>query len=220
MGISEKVQSIVNKLNVLYRTGTIPYPRVDADFFEEEKRLDMFAHPRICFPSKVFEDLEPCKIGLSKETSILYLSLLRILSPSNIVNFSKFIDEFFDDNLEYNSKEKEKLAEGFIEGLANFMIDENITQEELIDYYKSLFIESRKRKIALYSLKQTTFLHALNFFDSRIHKFIPDLMSSSTKYDVNNEDEYFKTLKSKDSLYEALEEYNKSKHFKGEEDGD
>ncbi len=195
----------------LYKIGMINYPRVDNTFIEHNKAYDMHAHPGLTYSAKIFDGLKGEIITLNKKSATLFLSLIRVLSPSNIITYAELIDDFYEDDLAFVSKEKEKEANKLIQTLSTFMDESGITQEEIIKRYRSIFEESKKRRVSHYAIGNMEFRSP---GPTRIHKIIP---GSKPLFEGNIEEmnvdgaEYYEVIKKKKSILEALCEYDRMK---------
>lgn len=99
------VKKATNFLQLAYTNNAIAYPRVDNDFVKKSK-MDLFPHPPMrrfsepFYPIKVRSD---SKIQLNKKSALLFLSMLRVVSPSTMASTAKILDVFFDDDLNFVS---------------------------------------------------------------------------------------------------------------------
>lgn len=211
MNLAKKVRQTLRELDVTYRAGVNQYPRIDNNFIAASKAFDMYPHPPFSIGAgSKFHELAGETLSINKRGSLLFLSLLRLMSPANIPNYADFIDSFFDDNLLFISAEKEREALKIIDELAIFMQDDEVTQQDIISEYESIFTSSKQRNLSLYKMDSFSFETE---DESRIPKYIPKaihVLDGSVAENLNHKD-YYRRLKKKQRLSDALREYDSLK---------
>lgn len=212
MNLANKTKKTLRNLQVMYKSGIIAYPRVDNSFISDDKAFDMYAHPSFSFGEGIFKSIQGSEEEVNKKSSLILLSLLRILSPSNIESFSELIDEFFDDNLEYVSKEKEEEAINILGELASFMEEEDLIQSKLLEDYGSIFEKSKKRVMSIYKNDN---LQMKTDRDSKIPRFVRGAIKTIDNKDVADvsDPEYYHKIKQKRRIADALREYDELKRL-------
>ena len=210
MSLSKKVTKLMNRLQRLYMSGIITYPRVDNDFIDKNKAYELYAHPKLIFNSNQNRSLKGETILINKESSLLFLSLLRIVSPANLESFSKTIDALFDDNLRIKDKQNLKM----IEKMEIFLKKHNYSQKKIVREYGSLFFNSKsKRKISFYKIENLEIGTSKN---SRIYKFMPSFQKTDKKKKESDnklldEVDYYGKIKIRKTISDALNEYDRFK---------
>lgn len=187
-------------LQKLYKCGLLPYPRLDNNFIEASLAYDMQAHPKMCLESEMFEELEGEHIPIDKNSALLFLSLVRVLSPSNIENFAEMLDEVFTEDLKFISEEKEKEVLKTFELLSLYMEKNLLKQEDIISWYSEIFKTSKSRELKHFKISNVHFI--LNS-EPRLPKIIPYAMK-----EVNTDGHFFQNeVALKETLSDALEHY-------------
>jgi len=107
--VKKRVATIMQSLKVKYEAGEIAYPRTDNDFVKE-KRYEFFAHPPIKIPYDPYaQPFGEVVVPLNKNTSLLLLSIGRLVKPSEAENFAQFIEEYFDEDMEPKREKEEDI---------------------------------------------------------------------------------------------------------------
>lgn len=166
--ISPSVKKSLNILQKLYMGGLVPYPRVLNDF-ELNSTFELFPHP----PFPVLKDLnEPIKFSesnkkmkINKKTSLLLLSLMKLVKPSSLEKMSLKIDYFFDDNLEFLENKKEeylRIHKIYLETMQR-ELKASYDEKELIENANSFYSEDNKNIInnsfKLYNIENIRFYY-------------------------------------------------------------
>jgi len=104
-------------LNHLYREGVIEYPRVDNDYIPD-KPYDLYPHPplprNLGKRHEIFAPIGKDSLPLDRNTYLLRLSNLRLITPSTATKYLKNLEYFFDEDLTpYKSRKKRRLLEIF-----------------------------------------------------------------------------------------------------------
>lgn len=198
--LANKVKRVMQLLQKLYKCGLLPYPRVDNNFIEACLAFDMQAHPKMCLESEMFSELEGERIPIDKNSALLFLSLIRVLSPSNIENFAEMLDDVFTDDLKFISEEKEKEVLKTFEMLNLYMEKNLIKQEDIISWYSEIFQKSQSREMKHFKIKNVHFI--LNE-DPRLPKIIPHAMKEVITEETFSNQE----VALKETLSDALEHY-------------
>ena len=149
--MKKAVKKAVNFLQTSYSNGLILYPRVDNSLVYK-KTFDFYPHPQFERVHKRFKPLGINKYRITKENSLLFLSVTRAVTPSNIEKVASVIDDYFDDDLQikpemlnqYNaiSRLKKELFQ-----------EEGITNSDLHSLQQTLYREVSKQKLFWYKLK-------------------------------------------------------------------
>lgn len=208
MNLTKRVRQTLRELDVTYRAGVHQYPRIDNNFIAASKAFDMYPHPPFSIGAgSKFHELTGETLTVNKKGSLLFLSLLRLMSPANIPNYADFIDSFFDDDLSFLNAEKEKEALRIIDELAVFMQNDEVTQQDIISEYESIFTSSKQRNFSLYKMDSLSFETEE---ESRIPKYIPKaihILDGTVDENLSHKD-YYTRLKKKQRLTDALREYD------------
>ena len=100
------IESGMKTLQYLYKKGEIEYPRVDNDYITQ-KPFDLYPHPPLTTSLKrkkkkipdFLTPFEEDELPLRRETYLLRLSNLRLITPSSAVKYYKLLCEFFDERM-------------------------------------------------------------------------------------------------------------------------
>lgn len=198
----------------LYKCGIIGYSRLDNNFIKDKLAYDMYPHPKLELNSEFFSEVIGDDVKINKKNSLLFLTILRVMSAANIENYAEFIDEFFDDELNYKDKNTEDLAQSIMKSLSSFLESNQIGQEEICVLYGNIFNISKARSYSHYKTDSVSF-----YPDSltRINKLIPyEIDSSTLDEDLNIETDYYDKLKIRGSLSDILNEYRQRKDIEFE----
>jgi AAA15 family ATPase/GTPase len=141
--IASRVKKALDYLQAAYYNNMIVYPRVDNNFITS-KQFNLFPHPVMRRLNESMLPLKKKKFVLTKDTSLLFLSSVRLLQPSTLQAFSNFIDDFFDDALEFLSNKKKLQAEEAIRQMDVFLKEHEIKEEELLEMENSIYHEREK----------------------------------------------------------------------------
>lgn len=150
--IRSRVKKALDYLQSAYYNNMVVYPRVDNNFIKS-KQFNLFPHPVIRPLNENMLPLQKKKFSLTKDTSLLFLSSVRLLQPSTLQAVSNFIDDFFDDSLEYITMKRKIQAERLIHQMDDFLRTHNIKEEELLEMENSIFHERQKSEEACFIFK-------------------------------------------------------------------
>lgn len=103
---------IKGRLDLLYGSEKIAYPRVDNDYVLE-KPYDLYPHPSLTsrgYADEFISPIEEEELELNGDTVLLELSNRRLITPSMAVAYGKMIDMYFEKDLT-PKKEERKLVE-------------------------------------------------------------------------------------------------------------
>jgi hypothetical protein len=180
--IAKKTKKAMNFLQEAYRNGMVDYPRVDNNFFEKA-RYDLFPHPPLRRLVPMMEPLAQSDIVFNKNSSILLLSLRRLVQPSAIVDTAEFIDSFFDDNLNFSSKEKQEKAEMMIQVYDEYLKENNL-EKRLMKSLSSLYADASDADgsdASLFETKDFYFTKEMAFSSA----MAPSFLKSATQWDAS-----------------------------------
>jgi len=213
--VKKKVKKAVNYLQTCYSNGIIPYPRVDNNFITI-KGFDVHPHPQMPSFNKYTTPLNFNEYKINKKNSLLFLSVIRAVSPSNVDSMSGFIDDIFTDELGINNGQEERV--GTIEKLTEeFFQSRNLTNKKILDWFSEPYEEIKKCDTILFNQDEL-------FFDGKK----PMLLSSfqkSTKKKQKKEDKikkqeekasYSVQMREFSSIEEAIADFKRRIHSEEE----
>jgi len=189
----KNIKSGTNYLQRLYKLGIIDYPRVDNNY-HPKSFYQLFPHPPLFEYGEEFTDIKEEEIPV-KKAPLLFLNHLKILSPANILNFSKTIFYYLDSKL--NLKKEKKEYEQTVEVYNTLKKKQPEFDFKIFGAkYKSLFDKTLKTKKTIYYIKTGEFLN-LSMVINRLRKIAS----------IARDTEYQNRIKFKEinSLYEAIE---------------
>ncbi len=162
----KKAKRALNYLQTSYTNGLIDYPRVDNNLITL-KSFDMFPHPSFSRISEKFKPLKYNKYKINKKNSILFLSITRVVTPSNIGSVFGAIDEMFDDDLNVKPEQKQYF-ESVLSVKNDFFKENGLTNNKVSELHRSVYDEVRSQDIYLCKIdelfvrsKKTPFLTSL-----------------------------------------------------------
>jgi len=97
-GLNER--AVMQKLQRLYLTGKIEYPRVDADYFPSPYQV--YAHPPLTstgYEDEIISPIVDDELPVALATVPLALAEERITTPSTVEKHSRLVREVFDESL-------------------------------------------------------------------------------------------------------------------------
>lgn len=144
MSLLKKTIKGVQELQRYYRSGLIGYSRVDNKFIPFTNSFSLFPHPDFSSVQvSGFQSVKDASLKIEKDNALLYLSVLRIIRPSDTVTIAKLIDDFFDDDLNFINEKQKTLAYDLMLELEEFLEEENVTKHELLDLCYSFYNDNR-----------------------------------------------------------------------------
>lgn len=147
MSYSSKINKKIKTLQMYYQTNLIPYPRLCNDF-ELESAFELFPHPPMPIIRGINEPLKNKELKINKQNSLMYLSLLKIIKPSDTVKIASVIDEYFDDDLEFLDENKIENFNLAKKELSDLLIQENLKEKDLFQFCNSFYSKKNKDTIA------------------------------------------------------------------------
>jgi len=207
--IKQKLKKSLNSLNAAYHSGLISYPRVDNDFVLRPYSLDLFPHAPLkrlrYYPVKKKDNIK-----INKESLVLYLSILRVVTPSQVEGVFDYIDYLLDDNLIARDKEKKREAEQVKFLFDSFIEDNNLSSSGLLDLQKNFHQKAYKNgeDSYLFFQKGVTFI-SLND-DNRIkyEQLLKSRIQKTNNLFTNKRIETYPTIT---SALHAIRDENKKK---------
>jgi hypothetical protein len=158
----------MNYLQKIYKLGIIDYPRVDNDY-HKDNFYQLLPHPKLFEFGNKFTPIKEEKLSV-KDNPLLYLNHLKIVSPANVINFSRVFFLYFNRSIEFKPKKKEEYEK--IVDTYNFLEKKNpeYTFSSFGKWYKSLFDNSLRTKKRLYYFENAEFINN-NLVINRLKKF-------------------------------------------------
>ena len=205
----QTVKKSLNLLNKIYYSGLILYPRVSNNF-ERKPSFELFPHPSLSIIDGFNFPLKETKYIINKKTSLLFLSLMKLLKPSGIEKVSMKIDSYFDENLDFINENKKNELMKCQEILEKFLEKKNLTEKDILMLSNSFYSNENKKTI------EDTFkiFHINNILIYSIEKKRKTLINKkNTLYkEINNIDE-----KNKFESINELIQFNLDVNMKGKE---
>lgn len=207
----QTVKKSLNLLNKVYYSGLIMYPRVSNNF-ERKPSFELFPHPHLSIIDGFNFPLKETKYIINKKTSLLFLSLTKLLKPSGIEKISMKIDSYFDDNLDFLNENRKKELNKCQDILEKFLEKKNLTEKDILMLSNSFYSNENKKTI------EDTF-KIFHIEDILIHsiekKRKPLINKKNTLYkEINKENEEIKFK----SLAELIQ-FNLDERVKGKDNG-
>ena len=204
MTFSSTVNKKTKTLQMYYQTSLIPYPRLCNDF-ERESTFELFPHPPMPIMRGINEPLKNKELKINKQNSLIYLSLLKIIKPSDTVKISSIIDEYFDDDLEFKNENKIENFNLAKKTLSDLLIQEDLKEKDLFQFCNSFYSKKNKDTIS----------NSLSVYNIQDCYFRPESNVSTKK---NNKKRFIHYKLVNESNTERDEAIKKSLSFFNDED--
>lgn len=153
--MQKKIRKGLAFLQTSYQNGLLLYPRVDNSFILK-KSFDLFPHPEL---SKIGDKTKPLsyeKYKIDKKNSLLFLSIARVLTPSNIESVGAFIDEVFDKDLKVKP-EMVSYVESVVDLKNEFFKENKIDNNDVSKMHQSVYESVQNQDIFLASINDFYF---------------------------------------------------------------
>jgi hypothetical protein len=132
------------RLESLYRSGVIEYPRVDNDYIKDFP-YDLYPHPSLPrLDNDIFQPIQKTELPLSDKTILLELSNRRLITPANAIPTLKTIRMVLSSDLKPKEEAKE-IVKYLLESLSDE--DEENFKQTLYSIYRPPLRLSRKFKL-------------------------------------------------------------------------
>lgn len=217
MGFKQKVKKALGSIQLAYENNLLSYPRVDNDFLDPKKRFSLFPHPPMSPVLSIMKPLAEREIPLTKDSSLLYLSMLGLLRPADIYNTAELIDDNFDDELSYRDEKKEKTAADVIAVYQNYLKEVNLNNAKLLkmgNIFYSSMEDTDGSGFMLFSNDEVFFHKKISPFDSSLNV---SPLKSYIKWEADREPKKQDTKTSKEK--EKPMATKKVPHFKTIKEG-
>jgi len=128
----------------MYHHGLIAYPRMDNNF-KQKSAFSLFPHPPFDCPgiSELGPIVKNKKLPINKEHSLLFLSIVDYIRPSDAVTISKEINVYLDDDLHYKSIELEEEHAVYRNEFKEFIKEKKETRKSLLAYSQSFYRDNQ-----------------------------------------------------------------------------
>jgi len=154
--LKKTVKKALSYLQTSYNNGLILYPRVDNNLVYE-KTFDLFPHPELLRFSKKMEPMDFNVFKINKRNSLLFLSITRTLTPSNIESISESIDDVFDEEL-IVKPEKIDYFDSIMNTKNIFFKNNKITNKSVSDSLLSAYEDIQNQPLLLIKTNDMFFL--------------------------------------------------------------
>ena len=141
----------------------------------------MFPHPEMPHLNKKMKPLDFNKFQINKKNSLLFLSLIRSVTPATIEDMAEVVDEFFEDDLSVRP-EKEEEYKAIIEDKNEFFVENGLDANSLSEMQQDIYVQSQMKKIMLCEVDEV-------YFTSKNTPLLASLQKQSKKRKKEQADE-------------------------------